>query len=84
MAVQQQAGVQELHTGSLLRGGFRGAEEFESRHASPRLTEALSEQSMQRVAGEATADPTGRLSQAVLQEVGIVLPSTAISLGGCM
>eukprot|EP00891_Asterochloris_glomerata_P005165 jgi/Astpho2/5165/Aster-04749 len=50
MAVQQQAGVQELHTGSLLRGGFRGAEEFESRHASPRLTEALSEQSMQRVA----------------------------------
>ena len=55
-----------------LRGGFRGAEELKYRHASPRLTEALSEQSMQRVAGEGTADPTGCLSQAVLQTAGIL------------
>ena len=80
MAVQQQAGLQELHTGSSLRGGFRGAETFRSTHARPRLTEALSEQSLQRVAGEATVDPTGCLGQAVLQVAGIWVASSAISL----
>ena len=60
MAVQQQAGLQELHTGSFLRGGFRGAEGLHSSYGRPRLTEALSEQSLQRVAGEAAADSTGR------------------------
>ena len=72
MAVQQQAGLQELHTGSSLRGGFRGAEGFRSGHARPRLAEALSEQSLQRVAGEAAADPTGTPQPSC---AGIALPS---------